>query len=68
MANFLKKTIKAFHDSKGKLNLGDMRLNKKGTVGTEPIMKMTKRGPKRFTEVKLGKLGKIDIPNRRAGY
>lgn len=44
-------------------DLGDMRLNKSGTVGTEPIGKVQpNRSVKRYTEVKLGKLGKIDIP------
>lgn len=44
-------------------HLDDVQLNKSGTVGTEPIGKPQKDGSiKRYTEVKLGKIGKIDIP------
>lgn len=43
--------------------LGDMRLNKSGTVGTEPTAKKNKDGSfTNYTELKFGKLGKIDIP------
>lgn len=38
--------------------LNDMQLNRSGTVGTEPISK----GNNKFTEVKAGRLGKLDIP------
>lgn len=46
-------------------DLGDIRLNKSGTIGTEPIGKVQPNGSvKRFTELKFGKLGKIDIPRK----
>lgn len=38
--------------------VNDVQLNKKGTVGTEPISK----GSNKYTEVKAGPLGKFDIP------
>lgn len=38
--------------------LNDMSLNKSGTVGTEPISK----GNNKYTEVKAGGLGKVDVP------
>lgn len=47
-------------------NLSDMRLNKSGTVGTEPIAKPNGRGGfNKFTELKFGGLGKFDIPNNK---
>lgn len=46
-------------------NLSDVRLNKAGTIGTEPIAKKTKNGYRKYTEVKLGKLGKVSIPGKR---
>ena len=49
----MKKPIKKGFD------IGDMRLNKSGTIGTEPIMKKGKM----YTNVKLGKLGGFDIPH-----
>lgn len=46
-------------------NLGDMRLNKSGTVGTEPIGKPNANGGiDKFTELKFGKLGSIDLPSK----
>lgn len=66
MQNPIKKFTEAYHLTRGKLD--NMNLNKKGTVGTEPIGKVQPDGSlKRYTEVKLGKLGKFDIPNKRAG-
>lgn len=38
--------------------VNDMALNKSGTVGTEPITK----GNNKFTSVKAGNLGHIDVP------
>lgn len=38
---------------------GDLPLNKKGTIGLEPMMSADKK--KTWTEVKLGKLGSIKI-------
>ena len=38
--------------------INDMSLNKSGTVGTEPISK----GNSKYTEIKAGKLGKVDVP------
>lgn len=42
--------------------LNDLQLNKSGTVGTEPIQSPN---GKTYTEVKLGKLGKVDVPTAR---
>lgn len=47
---------------KKKLNIRDMSLNKSGTIGTEPISK----GGKNYTELKFGKLGKIDLPSKKS--
>lgn len=44
------------------MKLNDIRLNKSGTVGTEPIMK----NGKVRTEVKLGKLGSVRLPSKKA--
>lgn len=45
-------------------NMGDLRLNKSGTVGTEPIgVPIGNGGMKRVTQVKLGKLGSFNIPD-----
>lgn len=38
--------------------INDVSLNKSGTVGTEPISK----GNNKFTELKAGPLGKVDVP------
>lgn len=38
--------------------VNDLQFNKRGTVGTEPISK----GNKKYTEVKAGRLGKLDVP------
>ncbi len=65
MANAIKKFAAAYHLTRGKL--GDMSLNSSGTIGTEPIGKVKNGKMKRYTEVKLGPLGKVDIPNKRAG-
>lgn len=49
-------------------NLSDIRLNKSGTVGTEPMgIPNGKGGINRVTEVKLGSLGHFDIPNNKMG-
>jgi len=40
---------------------GDVRLNKKGTIGTEPIRG---RDGQTRTEVKLGGLGAVQIPTK----
>ncbi len=45
-------------------NLNDIRLNKSGTVGTEPIAK----NGNRYTEVKLGKLGAVDVPASKSAW
>lgn len=45
---------------KRKAAFTDIRLNRKGTIGTEPIMK----NGQMYTEIKLGRLGKIDIKNK----
>ncbi len=38
--------------------INDVQVNKSGTIGTEPMS----RGNSKFTEVKAGGLGKLDIP------
>lgn len=44
-------------------NINDVSLNKSGTVGTEPIGKPDGRGGiNKFTELKFGSLGAVDIP------
>lgn len=46
--------------------LSDIRLNKSGTIGTEPIAKLDKKGNMRnYTEVKLGKLGSFSIKGKK---
>lgn len=51
-----------------KINPGDMNLNRSGSVGTEPMaIPNGKGGYNRVTEVKMGSLGKVDIPNANAG-
>lgn len=48
------------------MKLNDFRLNKKGTVGLEPIAKRNKKGVlRKGTEIKLGKLGSIFIPGKK---
>lgn len=45
-------------------NFSDIRLNKSGTVGTEPMGRPNSSGGvNKFTELKLGSLGKIDLPS-----
>lgn len=47
-----------------KFKLNDFRLNKKGTVGTEPIAYMKNGVPHYGTQVKLGKLGSVFLPRK----
>ncbi len=50
--------FKAYQKMKWGKGIENKSINKSGTVGTEAISK----GDKKYTEVKLGKIGKIDIP------
>ena len=48
------------------MKLNDWTINKKGTVGLEPIAKKNKKGIwRKGTEVKLGKLGSMFIPGKK---
>ena len=47
----------------GKLRLGDLQLNKSGTIGTEPIGKVENGRVDKYTDIKLGKLGAVEVPN-----
>lgn len=45
--------------------ISDMRLNKSGSIGTEPIAKRDSSGRlRKYVQVKAGKLGGFDIPTR----
>tara|TARA_R110000868_G_scaffold175724_5_gene412927 strand:- start:495 stop:662 length:168 start_codon:yes stop_codon:yes gene_type:complete len=48
------------------MKLNDIRLNKKGTIGTEPVAKKNKKGVwRKGTEVKFGKLGSVFLPGKK---
>lgn len=50
---------------KSGIKLNDVRLNKSGSIGTEPMGRIGKSGAmEKFTEVKLGRLGKVDLPSK----
>lgn len=56
LKNYLKGTQKAANIVR---KAGDMRLNRSGTVGTEPV---TNKKGQRTTEVKLGRVGSFQLP------
>lgn len=70
MANFLKKIGPGVYKFKQAVqktanSLEDMRLNRSGTVGTEPILQRDRNGNlRKYIEVKAGPFGKFDIPTR----